>query len=455
MKNTELWKKICEFKLDDPDAEIKFSDKLCKEESWSKTLATLVISEYKKFVYLCITQPNGASPSEEIDKVWHLHLTYTDNYWNEFCKKTLGVELHHYPSKGGKSENTRHIKWYDETIVAYIKEFGEIPPASIWPLPKSFDLEKHLPQNSPFRTPVYEAIGTPFDLPFVNRILLGCGLCFAILLFFTKNPFQLSGFAFLGFYAILMLIGFVIAYSNKLFKEMSTINIVSQLHPLHISAVFKGLETTMRMLTVNFVEKGYLSYNGEEFEHRFDKNEPLFYSIQAHENEKIGIKSVRLILLNHADYFVKLTQPLKEAIKSKGHYFLVFHFIIVLMGVIRIIQGFGNKKPVGFLVVMVILYIPIAYFLNEFSISSKDNIKSTVEENSDSFNFAPLAGAYLFTNFYLLNDENGINTTFDPHYVETGRYTGNSGGASSCSGGDGGGGGDGCGGGCGGCGGGD
>ena len=455
MKNTELWKKICEFKLDDSDAEVKFSDKLCKEEGWSKTLAILAISEYKKFIYLCLTQPNGASPSEYIDKVWHLHLTYTDNYWNEFCKKTLGTEVHHYPSRGGKSENIKHEKWYDGTILAYVEEFGEIPPESVWPLPKNLDLEKYLPQNSPFRRPVYEPVGTPFDLPIINRTLIASGFGFAILLFLTGNPYRLSGLEFLGFYALLMIIGFVLAYCNKLFKEISTINLVRQLHPLHFSANFKGLETTMRMLTVNFVEKGFLRYNGEEFEHRFDKNEPLFYSIQAHENEKIGIKSVRLILLNHADYFIKLTRPIKDAIQSKGHYFLIFHCIIVLTGVIRIIQGYDNKKPVGFLVAMVILYIPIAYFLNEFSINSKDNIKATVEENANSFNLTSVASIFLFTNFYMLNDENGISATFEPHYRETGRYTGNSGGSSGCGSDGGGGSGDGCGGGgCGGCGGG-
>ncbi|RYU94876.1 glycine-rich domain-containing protein [Emticicia agri] len=455
MKNTELWQKICEFKLDDPNAEVKFSDKLCKEESWSKPLAALAISEYKKFIYLCITQPNGASPSEEIDKVWHLHLTYTDNYWNEFCKKTLGKEVHHYPSKGGESENIKHVKWYDDTIIAYIKEFGEIPPESIWPLPKGFDLEKYLPQNSPFRAPVYEEIGSPFDLPFVKRILIGSDIALAVLLYFTKNPYRLDGPEFLGFYAGLMLIGFTLIYANKFFKENTAINLGRQLHPLHVSAVYAGQETTMRMLTVNLVEKGLLTFNGETFKHTFDKTEPLFYSIQAHENENIGIKSVRLILLNHAAYFVKLTTPLKEAIKSRGSYFLIFHFIILLIGVIRLFQGVGNQKPVVFLVVMIILYILIGYFLSKFSINSRESIKTTIEENTHSFDFATIAGAYLFTDFYLLNNENGINAAFDPHYMEKGRYIGNNSSSSSCGSGDGGGDGGGCSSGCGGCGGGD
>jgi hypothetical protein len=30
------------------------------------------------------------TPSEQVDQVWHLHLTYTRSYWDEFCPNVLG-----------------------------------------------------------------------------------------------------------------------------------------------------------------------------------------------------------------------------------------------------------------------------------------------------------------------------------------------------------------------------
>ncbi|ULT23316.1 hypothetical protein KUH03_29530 [Sphingobacterium sp. E70] len=92
------------------------------QRNWPKkktglwTLQKKAIEEYKKFVYLCCILPDGASPSETVDKVWHMHLMYTQNYWEEFCPEILKRKLHHHPSKGGVTEkvgtkNGSEIRW--------------------------------------------------------------------------------------------------------------------------------------------------------------------------------------------------------------------------------------------------------------------------------------------------------------------------------------------------------
>lgn len=456
MKNTELWKKICEFKLDDPDAEVKFSDKLCKEESWSQPFAIQAICEYKKFIYLCIVLPNGASPSEVVDKVWHLHLTYTDNYWNQFCKKTLGQDIHHFPSKGGKQEDSKHIDWYNDTLKNYITEFGEIPPASIWTFPEYFSFEQYLPANSPFKTPVFDEIGSLFDFSFIKRALLICGVAFLILLFAIGNPYRMSGQAFLGFYTLLMLIGFALSFIKKSYLGFIADRLALQLHPIHFSLVFKDVETTMRMMIVNLIEKKYLSYENKLFFHVFDKGEPLFYSMQAHENVMIDIKSIRKILFSQVQYFKSLVVPIKEKIRLNESVFWVFHSIIILINIIRIIQGMGNNKPVGFLVVFLIVYPLLTYFISTFNIGNKSGIQETIEEKSNGFDFTTVAATFMFTEFYLLNGSDGFGTAFTPYSRERNwSDTTSSTCGSSCSSDGGSGGGDGCGGGgCGGCGGG-
>ncbi|WP_294221488.1 hypothetical protein [uncultured Chryseobacterium sp.] len=131
-ENELLWNRLLHFELDHPGAEFPFSKKLAKEENWTESFTQKAIEEYKKFVYLCCILPNGASPGEVVDKVWHLHLTYTQNYWEEFCPDILQRKLHHHPSNGGNSEAEKHRNWFGETLKNYRKVFGQLPPEEIW-----------------------------------------------------------------------------------------------------------------------------------------------------------------------------------------------------------------------------------------------------------------------------------------------------------------------------------
>lgn len=132
LQNDPLWKRLQNFSLDHPDADFPFSKKLAKEENWTNSFTAKAIEEYKKFVYLCCSLPNGASPSEIVDKVWHLHLVYTQNYWEEFCPGILQRKLHHHPSQGGQKENEKHKMWFNETLESYREIFQQEPPEEIW-----------------------------------------------------------------------------------------------------------------------------------------------------------------------------------------------------------------------------------------------------------------------------------------------------------------------------------
>jgi hypothetical protein len=127
-----LWKRLQSFSLDSPDVDFPFSKKLAKEENWTLDFTKKAIEEYKKFVYLCCVLPNGASPSEIVDKVWHMHLLYTQNYWEEFCPNILQQKLHHHPSKGGLNENVKHKNWFQDTLKNYEEVFKVKAPEEIW-----------------------------------------------------------------------------------------------------------------------------------------------------------------------------------------------------------------------------------------------------------------------------------------------------------------------------------
>lgn len=132
-KEDPLWQRIEAFKLDDGDARHPFTHKLLQEYKWQSEFTERAVAEYKKFIYLCVIIPKGASPSPIVDQVWHMHLTYSKNYWEDFCQNTLYVNLHHNPSKGGEEEVVKHRQWYNETIQQYKEVFETDPPIDIWP----------------------------------------------------------------------------------------------------------------------------------------------------------------------------------------------------------------------------------------------------------------------------------------------------------------------------------
>lgn len=132
MRDHTLWKKINHFNLDENQAAFSFSKRLARDNNWSVTYACKVIDEYKKFMYLCCVSEQQITPSDAVDQAWHLHLTYTQSYWKDFCQNTLGKEIHHNPTKGGDAEKKKFSKCYDATFELYTQEFGEAPIASIW-----------------------------------------------------------------------------------------------------------------------------------------------------------------------------------------------------------------------------------------------------------------------------------------------------------------------------------
>ncbi len=135
-----LWQRIESFPFDAPDSRLPFSHRLARENKWDYNFGLKAIEEYRKFIFLCCISPQGASPSKVIDEVWHLHLIYTQSYWEEFCGKTLNRNIHHHPSAGGAQERNKHENWRTDTLDLYRNTFNAEPPPEYWD-------DKHSPPN--------------------------------------------------------------------------------------------------------------------------------------------------------------------------------------------------------------------------------------------------------------------------------------------------------------------
>lgn len=133
--NPDLWARLDSYSLDDPDVRLGFTARLARENGWRRAHAARVVAEYRRFVYLTQVADGTMTPSDAVDQAWHLHLTYTRDYWDRLCGEVLGRQLHHGPTRGGATEDATFRRCYQETRALYRAEFGHPPPADIWPEP--------------------------------------------------------------------------------------------------------------------------------------------------------------------------------------------------------------------------------------------------------------------------------------------------------------------------------
>ncbi|HEX9620845.1 MAG TPA: TIGR04222 domain-containing membrane protein [Polyangiaceae bacterium] len=132
-QDEKLYTALRSFELDDPGARFPFSARLSRENRWSRAYTARVIDEYKRFLFLAAAAGHEVTPSEQVDQAWHLHLVYTESYWQGLCGEVLRRPLHHGPTRGGAADRARFRDAYQRTLASYRRYFGEDAPSDIWP----------------------------------------------------------------------------------------------------------------------------------------------------------------------------------------------------------------------------------------------------------------------------------------------------------------------------------
>lgn len=127
-----LYRRLQQWSPDAAGTTLTFSKRLARENGWSHGYARRVVEEYKKFVFLAAYAGHPVTPAEAVDQAWHLHLTYTQSYWEDLCENILQRKIHHNPTQGGKSEDAKYHNWYERTLQSYRQFFGTHPPTDIW-----------------------------------------------------------------------------------------------------------------------------------------------------------------------------------------------------------------------------------------------------------------------------------------------------------------------------------
>lgn len=128
-----LWAALRDYRVGPPDAALSFEARLARENGWSAGHAEAVMAEYRRFLFLAMTAGHMVVPSDAVDQAWHLHLTYSRDYWDRLCGEVLKTPLHHGPTRGGMEEGVHFFAHYAETLASYERLFGALPPETIWP----------------------------------------------------------------------------------------------------------------------------------------------------------------------------------------------------------------------------------------------------------------------------------------------------------------------------------
>lgn len=453
----ELWEKIQTFQLDDPASAFPFSKKLAQQNRWTTAFTDRAIEEYKKFIYLCCISPNGASPSVIVDEVWHMHLTYTDNYWNAFCKKILLKDIHHHPSKGGTAEKHKHVNWYSGTISLYEKEFNQVPPADIWPAeqPSTIDIEEN----------IYE----PGFLKTVVTIFTA-----AVVIYITVlNLFRTKGPDFLSYYIVLCIGGLAALYILQKHKDSKLKLIVDENLPdkytvYQMARYLYGNHRCYQTALVDLLKRAYVETSGKDYiivRHDFvpdaGETNPLFRPLmQTYRKDDVFTYNDGLGLIDRDNVLHPDLERLHRLSAKVDYQKLIIPGIVLLIGFARLLQGLANDKPVEFLTFEMLAFAMLSLAVLE-SFSYTKSVRNYVRDfwmNSNNnghgndiinnFSILGTSAIVSFTEYTVLNQVFGAVTAAEKKNANDGSAGCNSSGGCS-SGGDGGG----CGGGCGGCGG--
>ncbi|NEQ85031.1 MAG: TIGR04222 domain-containing membrane protein, partial [Moorea sp. SIO2I5] len=495
LQQTQLYQRLQAFSLDDPDAKFPFSKRLARENRWSFNYTQRVIEEYKKFAFLAVVAGHPVSPSDPVDQVWHLHLTYTHSYWDEFCPNILQTPFHHQPSRGGASEKSKFDDWYSKTLASYHYFFGEAPPVDIWApadlhfsqdvnfvrvnpqqhwiLPK-VNLHKRslprlsLPKVSLNSLPKFglNQYGIVFLLFVLTATITGCeSLAFVN----TINPLNFTGPLFLGFYQVLLTAAVVLAYGLRWYLRQpasAPYGTSISLDPYETAYLVGGQQLAIDTAIVNLVQEQHLKPVPEDRRLELinplrNKTNPLELKIENAVKIGQSITQIRASAASATDHIRDRLTDLnllltEDQAKSAQQYPALPLFAVLLLGISKIIVGISRHKPVGFLMILCLmtaiiglgfLVVPVKH--SRYGDTVLDNLRDThwmlqnPKDNSQLALAFALFGSTVLSQYGLQN----LLKVFNPP-----SYSGNSGGCggSGCGGGGGGGG---CGGGCGGCGG--
>ena len=394
-----LWSSLCHFIVggiqeNDPAGSrgpaLSFAMRLARENRWNIEFANRCIEEYKRFLYLAARAPHRVTPSDAVDQVWHQHLVYTENYWNDLCTNILPSPLHHGPTRGGKAERARHVDQYELTLETYQQYFGD-PPIDIWPVAVErfrqsvaavrVDSGKHwiVPNPMQWLRPLavhrHDSHGQRMATPALLLALASMPLA-------IRFPFNLNGSEFLVFYAflsvavfVIMAIGYRLIYSGS---NPATLDEVEEVGWGNAAILSGGKSRLLQTSIGTLVHRGQLTCTDKGFgaigsrsivpvagdDDTARRTMNAILDAASHDERPRRLEHLRLHGMTEATRAESQLQSsglMKTPSQNFSYQMLQFMLLIGLfaIGGLRVAQGVSNGRPV-LLLVMEILAVAFA-----------------------------------------------------------------------------------------------
>jgi len=378
--------------LDPPGAAWTFSQKLAREQRWSSTYAERVVREYRRFLYLAVTAGHPVCPSDAVDQAWHQHLLETRSYWLEFCPEVLGQPLHHTPSRGGETERRKLADWYSRTLDSYQARFGQPPPADIWPAPerrfaaappaqgpKSSNPWRRRLRLRPFPAP----LASPLAVAALGVAIGGCQASIAgqpLTQPFTQ-VLAWSGPQFLLFYGLLIVATGAAVWLLRTWFQATATNRPPegwQPHVLDLAFLAGGAHRACTTALLNLVQAGeVVLHQGVATLQTTDDGRPR-HALEAAIVRELGRQangsrvSPLISLLEVSDPMLGslgkglATKGLVVAPRQRQTAQILERLLlgsVLLLGLVRLVNGLSAGRPVGYLILELILFLVLAIAL--------------------------------------------------------------------------------------------
>ncbi len=459
----ELWRRIAAHSFEIPDHSLTFAARLARDHGWTIDHARRAIEEYRRFCFLAVTGEDQATPSEEIDAVWHQHLTYSRDYWQDWCGKALERPLHHQPTQGGPNESARFARQYAETLARYEACFGPPDPA-FWPGPADRFVGARFRVVDLDRTIV---VAVPASIGRAARRLAGLLGCVAFAAApMASKPAEAAGLGpldwaardTLTFYAALTVAALIAAviYRLVVMQAFGGSNVAARsFGPVELALMAGGRERGADVLALELMRAGHLRVVGDRIE--VLPRPPFSGPSDADILRRHGLSFTRARLVELLEPSLRpawdrlardgYALSALDAAAIRTRTFLLFAPVLML-GLAKVAIGFARGKPVGILIVMIVLSAMaalIASSVRRLATGAGLRALADMRENHARALRAPLP-AEVVTAFSVIGPAALVGTALAPYADLLPKSDGGSG----CGGGGDGGG---CGGGCGGCGG--
>lgn len=371
-QQTELYQRIQAFSFDRPDTQLSFSKKLAKDNGWSLSYAQRVISEYQKFAFLAVAAGHPVAPSDQVDQVWHLHLSYTRSYWQDFCPNILQTPLHHDPSRGGLSEQLKLDDWYNKTLESYKQFFGQTPPIDIWPNPKDRfgrDLKfvrVNTQQNWILPKPSFPKIPHQQTLTLtilftLATVITGCQIVSTI-----PNPLDFTGGQFLAFYLLLSIIVFFLASRLRNYLRLPDNNLGQRpsLNTYETAYLAGGKDRVVDTAIATLFQKESITTESgkrtltlkeskENFSDPVEQEVAKAIALDGKIERVRSLVSSTIVIERIGDRLRQLGLLVTENQSRKAQTYPAILFACLLgLGFAKIVVGISRGKPVSFLIVM-------------------------------------------------------------------------------------------------------